>query len=189
MSRSMSPDMSRIPPLDTAALSPRQRQVHDAIVSGPRGEVPGPLAVWLARPDLADHAQSLGRYCRYESSLEPRLSELAILITARHWSAEFEWQAHKPIALAARLPADVVEAVRTRQRPASAAPDEQAVYDFAHELLEERCVGEATFARAREILGHEGVVDLTGILGYYGLISMTIKAFAVPPLYPAVEMD
>ncbi len=181
--------MTRIVALDPATFSPRQKEVYEAIASGPRGRVRGPLAVWLARPDLADRAQTLGRYCRYDSSLPPRLSELAILITGRYWSAEFEWQAHKAIALEAGLSGVVVDALRDGTTPPFTQADETAVYDFSRALLQDRAVSDAVFSQAVAVLGYEAVVDLTGVLGYYALISMTIKAFQVPPLNPdALEM-
>ena len=93
--------MTRLPIPNRDDLTPEQRAVHDRILSGPRGGVRGPLAVWLHRPDLADRAQRLGVYCRYGSSLPPRLSELAILTTARIWDASFEWETHRPHALSA----------------------------------------------------------------------------------------
>lgn len=172
--------MSRIAPPDPETLTPRQKEVYDAIASGPRGRVRGPLAVWLHRPDLADAAQRLGRYCRYDTSLPPRLSELAILATARVWNSEFEWAAHKPIALEAGISPRIVEAIRTGGVPAFEKDDEAVVYDFAVTLHSERKVSDALYARAVEVLGEETVVDLTGLLGYYTLISMTINVFEVP---------
>lgn len=182
--------MSRIPPLDLEALNPRQREVYDAIASGPRGRVRGPLAIWLHRPDLADRAQALGRYCRYDTSLPPRLSELAILATARVWMSEFEWAAHKPIALKAGVSGEIVEAIRTGQDPVFDQADENIVYRFSVMLHTQRKVSDEVYDRAVEVLGRDAVVDLTGLLGYYTLISMTINVFEVPPpdgLAPELE--
>ena len=172
--------MKRIADLDPAQMTPAQREIHDLIASGPRKGVRGPLAVWLHRPELARNAQALGRYCRYETSLEPRLSELAILVIGRYWSAGYEWYAHKPIALEAGVSAEVVEAIRSREAPVFARDDEAAVYDFLTELHRDRKVSQATYDRAVAQLGEEGVVDLTGLAGYYTLISMTINVFQVP---------
>jgi len=171
--------MSRLdtPALDT--LSPEQREVHESISSGPRGGVHGPLGIWLWRPELASRAQALGRYCRYDSSLPPRLSELAILTTARHWSAEFEWVHHKQPALDAGLEPDIIEAIRQAKTPKFSNDDEQAVYDFSVELQNNRVVSNETYNKAIELLGQKSVVDLVGLLGYYALISMTINAFEV----------
>jgi 4-carboxymuconolactone decarboxylase len=175
--------MTRIPDLAPDAMTAEQRRVHDMIASGPRGLVQGPLRVWLHSPALAERAQALGAFCRYGSSLPPKLSELAIIITGAYWRAGFEWHVHAPIAEKAGLAPAAVEAIRTGRDPGFTQEDEAAVYAFATELLRTRTVSEATFARARAALGDVTVVDLVGVLGYYGFISMTINAFAValPP--------
>lgn len=170
----------RLPTLDPANLTAEQKAIHDAIAAGPRGKVQGPLAVWLHSPGLADNAQRLGAFCRFGTSLEPRLSELAILVTGRVWSAQFEWAVHKPIALRAGLSEAVVEAIRNRSTPPFERDDERVVHDFARALHVDRKVPQALYDEAVATLGVTGVVDLVGILGYYTLISMTINAFNVP---------
>ena len=173
--------MTRISPLLPENMTDHQRQVHNTITSGPRGEVRGPLAVWLNRPELASCAQLLGRYCRFDTTLPPHLSELAILTTARVWSSEFEWAAHKPIALEAGVSPDIIEAIRTHQDPIFEHKDESVVHAFSKTLHTERHINSDLYSRAVDILGEAAVVDLTGILGYYTLISMTINVFEVPP--------
>lgn len=170
----------RLPDLDETRLSPDQRRIYDAIVNGPRGVVEGPLRVWLTSPGLADTAQALGAFCRYGTSLPPRLSELAILVTGAFWRSGFEWAVHAPIALKSGLSPEVVEAIRTDGTPTFAQEDEAAIYAFARELHRDRKVSDATFTHALALFGETGVVDLVGILGYYTLISMTINAFHVP---------
>ena len=172
--------MSRTPELDTAALNPDQQRVFDAISSGPRGRVQGPLEVWLQSADLADKAQALGAFCRYGTSLPPRLSELAILVTGAHWQAGFEWWAHAPIAAKAGVGEAAIEAIRRGETPTFALADETAVYAFAHELVTKRRVSDATYAAAIAAIGQKAVVELVGILGYYTLISMTIVTFDGP---------
>lgn len=172
--------MERLAPPDLSALTPEQQRVADAIASGPRGGVHGPLAIWLHRPEFAAAAQTLGRFCRYETLLPARLSELAILVTARVWSSEFEWVAHKREALKASLSPDVIEAIRTGAPPPFSGDDERVVAAFAHALHTERSVSDALYAEARTVLGEAALVDLTAILGYYGLVSMTINVFQVP---------
>jgi 4-carboxymuconolactone decarboxylase len=172
--------MPRLPDLVVEELSPEQRRVHDAILSGPRGVVQGPLRVWLNSPELADRAQALGAFCRYGTVLEPRLSELAIITTGAYWKAGFEWAVHAPIALKTGLAPDAVEAIRKGEQPTFDKPDEAAVHAFAHELLHNRKVSDETYRRAEQELGNRALVDLVGILGYYGLISLTIVAFEVP---------
>jgi len=171
--------MSRLNPPETNKLSPEQREVYDEITAGPRGAVRGPLGIWLWRAEFASRAQALGQYCRYDSSLPARLSELAILVTARHWNAEFEWQHHKQSALNAGLDAGLVEAIRQGNTPDFFNEDERSVYFFATELQKNKLVSEATYDNAVKILGRDTVVDLVGVLGYYALISMTINAFQV----------
>ena len=171
--------MSRLSPPTPPNLTKAQQEVHDAITSGPRGAVVGPLGVWLWRPALAQRAQTLGQYCRYDSSLSKRLSELAILITGRYWGAEFEWQHHKPIALDAGLDKDIVEAIRKGETPSFTNEDEQCVYDLATSLYQTRRVPEKTYQAAIKILGQDATIDLVGVLGYYAFISMTINVFEV----------
>ena len=174
--------MARLPALEQNQLNDRQKQVYEVIATGPRGTVRGPLAVWLHRADFAEKAQALGQYCRYGSSLPPRLSELAILTTARIWDATFEWQAHLMPALDAGLNPNVIDSLSADKLPNFAAEDEALVYEFTRELNIKRGVSDELYKRAILILGKAGTVDLVGILGYYALISMTIKAFDVDPM-------
>jgi 4-carboxymuconolactone decarboxylase len=171
---------SRMPLIDVEHLTPSQQKVFDAIASGPRGAVRGPLAVWLTSPDLADKAQNLGAFCRYGTSLPPRLSELAILVTGAYWQAGYEWFAHAPIGIAAGLSPAAVEAIRKGEAPSGLADDEQLVYGFAYEMWRDRRVSDATYQATKAKLGEKAVVELVGVLGYYTLISMTIVTFDVP---------
>jgi 4-carboxymuconolactone decarboxylase len=171
--------MSRLDELDPSALTPEQKQVYDRIAAGPRGRVEGPLRVWIGSPQLAARAQALGEFCRFGSSLPPRLSELAILVTGAWWRAGFEWHVHAPIGIKAGLDPVTVETIRAGGAAEFAAEDERAVYAFCSELLNRKAVSDATFGQAQTLLGAQGVIDLVGVLGYYALISMTIKAFEV----------
>ena len=175
--------MARLPDIHPERLSPEQRRVYEDILSGPRGVVEGPLRVWVNSPGLADKAQALGAFCRYGTSLPQRLSELAIITTGAHWRAGFEWAVHAPIALEAGIHPDAVEAIRTGREPHFEQPDERAVYAFSSELLRDRRVSENTYRLAADTLGDLALVELVGLLGYYGLISMTINAFEVPLPY------
>lgn len=164
---------------DPATMTDEQRRVYDVIVSGPRGRVRGPLAMWLHRPKLAEAAQALGAYCRFDSSLSPRLSELAIITMAQLWQAEFEWWAHKPIALKAGVEPTIVDALRQGQAPVFADPDAEVVHAVTCALTNDRRLSDALYARAKEVLGSDRLVDLVGLCGYYTLISMTLNAFEV----------
>lgn len=170
----------RHPDLDEASLTPAQQRVYDAIKSGPRGIVQGPLRVWLQNADLADKAQALGAFCRYGTSLPPKLSELAILTMGAHWQAGFEWAVHLPIALKAGVDPAAAESIRKGQTPVFADAPSRAIHAFASELIDKRRVSDATYAEAVKQFGTKTVVELVGILGYYTLISMTIVAFDVP---------
>jgi 4-carboxymuconolactone decarboxylase len=172
--------MPRIHFLTDDEMTDEQRRMRDEIASGPRGGLRGPFNAWMHRPPLLDRAQKLGAYCRFDSSLEPRLSELAILVTARHWSAQFEWYAHGPLAEKAGIDPRNVEAIRTRQEPTFDKEDEAIVYRFAKELYDSTTVSQATYDEAVRILGEGRVVDLVGVLGYYGLVSMTLNVFDMP---------
>jgi 4-carboxymuconolactone decarboxylase len=172
--------MSRAPELNYEKMSDEQKKVYDEIASGPRGGVRGPLGVWLTRPGLADRAQNLGAYCRYDSLLPPKLSELAIIATARLWGAAYEWFAHSAIALKAGVTSKTVDAMRLGIIPEFDDPDQSIVFEFAVALHVDRRVSDDLFDRAVEQLGKDTVVDLVGILGYYALISMTLNTFEVP---------
>jgi len=167
-----------IPAQDT--LSPAQRALCAAIASGPRGtfKFSGPFAIWLQAPEFGQLAQALGAHCRYRTTLSPRLSEFAILATARKWRAQYEWQAHAPMAEKAGVTAKTIRNLRAGRYPADAAADERAIYDFVDELYRTRRVSERTYGRVLKILGTTGTVELVGILGYYALISMTLNVFA-----------
>ncbi len=172
--------MSRMTMPDPDTFTDHQQRVYDAIASGPRGRVRGPLAIWLNRPGLAEHAQALGQYCRYDSSLPPRLSELAILTMAVYWQAGFEWWAHKPIALKAGIAEEVLRALRKGEEPIPfSREDERVVHGFIATLLRFRNLPEARYQEAIAVLGADQVVDLVGLAGYYTLISMTLNVFDV----------
>lgn len=176
---------------DPASYDSRQMEVSEAIASGPRGGLRGPLAVWLHRPELAARAQELGRYCRYDTVLGDTLSELAILVTARIFGSEYEWQVHKGFALKAGLSPDVIEEIRLNRRPQFDDPSQEVVHDIARATHEQRNVDDALYARAVVVIGEHALVDLIGLLGYYTLISLTINVFKVPPPGddPAPELE
>ena len=170
----------RFPPLEMDAMTPAQRQVAEAIASGPRGGLRGPFQAWLRSPDLADRLQKVGEYLRFSSTVPRRLNELAILITARAWDAQYEWYAHHRMAMEAGLDPAAAAAVAEGRRPASMQADEAVVYDFCTELRATRNVSDATLAAALELLGEQGVIDLIAVGGYYDVVSMTLNVAEVP---------
>jgi 4-carboxymuconolactone decarboxylase len=182
---------SRLPPLPPEQLSPDQSAVAASIMAGPRRSLDGPFRAWLRSPVLADRLQKLGEYVRFDNVLPRRLSELAILITARHWTAQFEWYAHHPLALAAGLDPEAAAAIAAEREPAAMRADERVVYDFATALHRTGRVGDAAYAAALAAFGEQGVVDLIAICGYYTIVAMTLNVAEValpegekPPLAP-----
>ena len=171
--------MPRIPLVAADSLNAEQRAVYDAIAAGPRAGVRGPFVALLHQPALADKWQQLGEVLRYRTSLPPRLSELAILVTARHMDCQYEWFAHEQHALKAGLAPAAIAAIKAGQRP-GLAKDEQAIYDYAMEIHERRAVSPATYQRAAETFGTVGVVELTALLGYYTMVAMTLNAHEIP---------
>ena len=172
--------MSRLPALTPDQLSPEQKRLHDEI-AGPRGgSVGGPFALWLRVPRIAEAANRMGNSLRLEGKLDRRLFELAILVIARHWGAQYEWFVHEKAALAAGLGSDVVEALRHNKAPRFAHSDEQLVYDVVRELQETRTLGQASFERALAALGPDLVIELVSVIGFYTTAAMMINAFAAP---------
>ena len=167
----------QLPPLQE--MTAEQKAVYDEAASGRRGRAPAPMIAWLQNPELARRAQKLGELLRYETSLPPRLSELAILIVARHWTSHFEWRAHKQEALKAGIPSVVIATIASRKVPDLATDSERAVYRIATTLLETRAVPDALYQEGVRALSERGVVDLIGILGYYTLVAMTLNTFEI----------
>jgi 4-carboxymuconolactone decarboxylase len=179
----------RLPKL--TELSPRQQEVSDRI-SARRGGTRGPFLVWLRSPELAEKVEALGAYCRFESSLGPRLSELSLLIAARYHDAQYSWNAHVNKAIDAGVSADAVKALAARDEPRFTSRDEQVLYQFSREILHDHFVSDETFAAALAELGEAGLVDLIGCLGNFSMLAMLLNAFQVdlqdvPPPYPDVH--
>ncbi len=174
----MSPD--RLPPIPPAQWSDAQRRYAQEIIDGPRGALLSPFVPLLRSPELMAHAQRMGEYLRYRSAIGQRLSELAILVTARHWSQQVEWAIHAPIALREGVAADTIEAIAQGRRPPAMPDDEAAIHDFCVELHQQRGVCDATWAGVVQRFGETGAVDLIGINGYYALLSMVMNAARTP---------
>jgi 4-carboxymuconolactone decarboxylase len=169
----------RLPDFQTSQATDEQKAVLASILSGPRGNLNGPFLGWIHSPELADHAQRLGAFCRYKTGLTLRLSELAILVTAARWHSQAEWFIHHPIALEAGLSAAVAEDIRTGTLPSFDEPDDALIYEFTSELYETKRVSDATYSAAVKRFGHVVIVNLVGLLGYYALVSMTLNTFGM----------
>lgn len=173
----------RLPLLPDDALTPEQRAAAAAIAAGPRRGLYGPFVPLLRSPELMEHTQRLGEYLRYRSAVGTRLSELVILIVARHWAQAVEWAIHAPIAARAGLAPELIDAIRRDETPDRMGDDEAIIYAFVTELIRTRHIADATFERARARFGEHGVVDLLGLCGYYTLLAMVMNGArtAVPP--------
>ncbi|MEE9275763.1 MAG: carboxymuconolactone decarboxylase family protein [bacterium] len=172
--------MSRLPELSLDEMNEDQRRIYEEIASGPRGGVRGPFLPLLRNPELAECAQKTGAYLRFRGLLPARLRELAVLITARFWTSQYEWNAHAPIAAKNGLGEDVISAVAERRRPDFAQDDEAVVYDYCTELHETHQVSDATYQKAVELFGEPGLVELTVLLGHYTTMAMLLLAFQAP---------
>jgi 4-carboxymuconolactone decarboxylase len=173
-------DQERFAPLTAETMTPDQQRVADEIAGGPRGSLRGPFQALLRSPDLADRVQRLGEFIRFHSSIPTRLNEMAILMVARKWTAQYEFYAHRQVAMAAGLNPAVADAIALGQRPADLQDDESAVYAFAAALLDTGQVPDDAFAAVERLFGEVGVVDLIGTLGYYGLVSMVLNVHRYP---------
>ena len=172
--------MPRIPLFPSDIMNPEQRAVHDRIVSGPRGRIQGPLRAALHNPELADKWQALGALLRYGTTLPPRLSEIAILVTGRACNSPFEWYAHRAEAEKAGVEQPIVEALLAQTEPPGLSPDDAAVYRYAVELNRHRSVSDATYATALARFGERTVVELTALIGYYTMVAMTLNCHEIP---------
>ncbi len=178
----------QIPPEN---LTPEQRILADGVRSGPRnaiknssatstGPLGGPFNVWLRTPDIGNVIQSLGAAIRFRSSIPSKLNELAIIVTARQWTAQYEWHAHRRLAVEAGLNPAIADDIAQGRRPAGMSDDEALVYDVSTELHRTHGLSDATYQRAFDRFGDQGVVDLIAVNGYYVLVSMTLNVDRTP---------
>ena len=165
----------RLPPLPPAQWNEAQRRYAQEIIEGPRGALISPFVPLLRSPELMAHAQRMGEYLRYRSALGLRLSELAILITARQWSQQVEWAIHAPIAAREGVSAETIVAIAQGCHPPNMPVDEATLYTFSMELHQNRSVSDVTWEEAVRVFGEQGVMDLVGIHGYYSFLSMVMN--------------
>jgi 4-carboxymuconolactone decarboxylase len=172
----------RLPAIEEDNLSSEQRALMSAIASGPRGvfKMSGPFFCYLHSPAFGELAQRLGAHLRFGTSIPPRLSEFAILTTAHRWKAQYEWAAHEPQALRAGVKPRTIEDLRKGREPKSAPRDERTLYAFIKEVFRTGRASDRTYKAAHAILGDAGMVELVGLLGYYGLVAMTLNVFRMP---------
>lgn len=172
--------MARITLPTPETMSADQRRVYDKIISGRRGRIQGPLRAALHNAELADRWQALGELLRYDTTLTPRQSELAILVTGRACNSPFEWYAHRLEAERAGIDAATIESILARAMPAGLSADEAVVVQVATELNALHSIADATYAQALALLGERRLVELTALVGYYTMVAMTLNAHEIP---------
>jgi 4-carboxymuconolactone decarboxylase len=187
----MSQAEDRFSTLQPEQMNAEQKKLLEAIVSGPRsqnygsdaiGRVlrTGPFNAWMRSPELGIRLQAVGEYVRFKTSIPQRLNELAILITAREWTSQYEWYAHHALAMKAGLDPAIADDIAAGKRPANMKDDEAAVYDFCIELHRSKKVSDANFQRVKVLFGEQGAVELMGVSGYYTAVSMTLNVAQIP---------
>jgi 4-carboxymuconolactone decarboxylase len=170
--------MSRVPPLDTNALTPEQRRVYDRI-AGDRKTVRGPFPIWLHNPKLAEHANQFGIALRDHSTIGRRIFELAVITVCRAWSVQYAWSSHAPQADAAGISPEIVAAIRENRRPDFARPDERIAYEVATEIMTTKELRQKTYDAAVAQFGLQGTVELVSTIGYYAMVGIFLKSFGV----------
>jgi 4-carboxymuconolactone decarboxylase len=174
------PMQPRFAPLSEPDMTAEQKRVAHLIASGPRGGLRGPFHALLRSPELADRVRHLGDFVRFESAFPASLRELAILVVAKFWSADYEWNAHRKHAIAAGLDPAIPAAIEAGRRPEKLTLDEALVYDLVSQLLVDKDIGDATYEAAKTRFGERTIVELIGTAGYYGFVSLILNAARTP---------
>jgi len=170
----------RMPPIPESQQSEAQKKAIAEFTAARKTGISGPFVPMLRSPEVMNRARAMGDYLRFNSVLPPRLSEFAILITARYWTQNYEWDAHNQLALQGGLAADIIKAIAEGRRPERMAADEEVLYTFCDELHRNQSISDATYARAVASFGEQGVVDIVGISGYYTLLAMMLNTARTP---------
>jgi 4-carboxymuconolactone decarboxylase len=172
----------RMPPIPKEKMTEAQKKAFDEVTAGPRGAggAEGPFVPLLRSPELMSRLQKAGEYLRFHNTIGPKLTEFVILLTARQWTQQYEYNAHQPSALKAGVKPETISAITEGRRPAEMAADEEVVYDFCSELRQNQSISDATYARAVSKFGEQGVIDMTGLIGYYTTLAMIMNVARSP---------
>src|SRR5262245_16792675 len=165
----------RLPTIPPDQYTAEQKKAAEEFLAARKVPVFGFFEPMMHSPEVMSMARAMGDYLRYHSALGNTLSEIVILVTAREWSQDYEWYVHYPIALKAGIAKDVADAIADGRRPTGMSADEEIVYDFTTELQKNKRVSDPTFNRAEQRFGKKGVVDMTGISGYYTFLAMQLN--------------
>ena len=177
----------RLKLLSPGEMNADQKQTYEEAIAGKRGAAPAPMMAWLNSPEMARHATRLGEQLRFNTIFPPKLSEIAILVTARHWTAHYEWWAHKRLALKGGMDPKIIDDIRDRRTPAFDDPKGQMIYDVAKSLHEGHGLSNTLYAEAVKVLSERGLIEVIGLCGYYTLVSMTLNTFELE--LPAGEVS
>jgi 4-carboxymuconolactone decarboxylase len=167
----------RLKLLSPGEMSADQKETYEESIAGKRGAPPAPMMAWLNSPEMARHATRLGGVLRFDTVFPPKLSEIAILVTARHWTSHYEWYAHKRLALKGGMDPKIIEAIRDRRTPHFDDPRAQMIYDVARSLHEAHGLTQTLYEEAVKVLTVRGLVEIIGLCGYYTMVSMTLNTF------------
>jgi 4-carboxymuconolactone decarboxylase len=167
----------RLKLLSPGEMSADQKQTYDESIAGKRGAPPAPMMAWLNSPEMARHATRLGAVLRFDTIFPAKLSEIAILVTARHFTSHYEWFAHKRLALKGGMDAKIIEDIRDRRTPHFDDPKARMIYDVAKSLHEARGLSQKLYEEAVNVLTLRGLVEIIGLCGYYTMVSMTLNTF------------
>jgi 4-carboxymuconolactone decarboxylase len=167
----------RLKLLSPGEMNADQKQTYDESIAGKRGAPPPPMMAWLNSPEMARHATRLGAFLRFDTLFPAKLSEVAILVTARHWTSHYEWYAHKRLALKGGMDPRIIEDIRDRRTPHFDDPKGQMIYDVSKSLHEAHGLTKALYDDAVKMLGERGLVEIIGLCGYYTMVSMTLNTF------------
>jgi 4-carboxymuconolactone decarboxylase len=167
----------RLKLLSPGEMTPEQKQTYDEAIAGKRGSAPAPMMAWLNSPQVARHATRLGEELRFNTMFPAKLSEIAILVTARHFTAHYEWWAHKRLALKGGMDPKIIEAIRDRRTPVFDDPRGKTIYEVAKSLHEGHGLSKSLYDEAVAVLTERGVVEIIGLCGYYTLVSLTLNTF------------
>ena len=163
--------------LSPGEMNAEQKQTYDESIAGKRGAPPAPMMAWLNSPEMARHATRLGGVLRFDTVFPAKLSEIAILVTARHWTSHYEWFAHKRLALAGGMDPQIIDAIRDRRTPHFDDPKAKMIYDVSKSLHEGHGLAKSLYDEAEKVLSVRGLVEIIGLCGYYTLVSMTLNTF------------
>jgi 4-carboxymuconolactone decarboxylase len=171
----------RLPAISPDKMTAEQKKAVEEFVAARNAPISGPFNVMLRSPEVMTRARAMGDFLRYKSSLPPRLSEFVILMTARQWTQQYEWNTHYDIAIKAGVKVEVAKAIAEGRRPEGLTEDEQILYDFCSELQHNRSIADATYGRMLSKFGETGIIDTAGIVGYYSFLAIMLNTARTPP--------